>query len=226
MLPISDITTFSFQEYPGHTSCIIWFGGCNFRCPYCHNPEFIKTGFPVMDEDKVFDFLNSRIGLLEGVVLSGGECTLSDTLYDFVVKIKKMGFKIKIDTNGTNFDLMKKLIDDELLDFVAMDYKAPKKKFKSIAGIDKFDEFSKTLQLVVKSGLPMEVRTTIHTDFLDENDVNEIILDLENMGYTGKYFIQNFENLKGETLGNVGEQSRILDKSKIDFAGLRIEFRN
>ena len=81
MLPITDITNFTFQDYPEHTACIIWCAGCNFRCPYCHNPEFIEGEHKYIEENKVIDFLQSRIGLLEGVVFSGGECTLSNNLY-------------------------------------------------------------------------------------------------------------------------------------------------
>ena len=226
MLPITDITTFSFQEYPEHTSCIIWFGGCNFRCPYCHNPEFIEPGFSIMDEAKVFEFLESRSGLLDGVVLSGGECTLSNDLYDFILKIKKMGFKIKIDTNGTNFELMERLINENLLDYIALDYKACEDKFYSIAKNDNFDAFSKTLDLAIKSGLPMEIRTTVHTDLLNEDDVNKIIDDLGKRKYGGKFFIQNYRDLKGRTLGNIVEQKRILDRSKIKNYGIMVEFRN
>ena len=140
-LPIVDITSFTFQDFPGHTACIIWFAGCNFRCPYCHNPEFITGNMPKIPEEKVFEFLKSRVGLLEGVVLSGGECCLFNEVYDFVKKIKALGFLVKIDTNGTNTKLIKSMVNDKLIDFVALDYKAPKNKFVSIAGIDKFDDF-------------------------------------------------------------------------------------
>ena len=111
-----------------------------------------------MDEKEVFEFLESRIGLLDGVVLSGGECTLSNDLYDFVKKIKNMGFLVKIDTNGTNFELIKKLVDEKLVDFIALDYKAPKNKFKSISGTDLFDNFEKTLNYLIEKNINMEVR--------------------------------------------------------------------
>ena len=150
-LPIVDITKFTFQDFPEHTACIVWFAGCNFRCPYCHNPEFITGNLQKIDEQKILDFLKSRIGLLDGVVLSGGECCLFDDVYDFVKKIKEMGFLVKIDTNGTNTKLIKKLVNDKMIDFVALDYKAPKEKFKSIAGIDGFDKFDETLKFLIQS---------------------------------------------------------------------------
>lgn len=152
MLPITDITKFTFQDFPNKTACIIWFAGCNFRCPYCHNPDFITKKCKCISEAEVLSFLKERVGLLDGVVLSGGECTLSNELYDFARKIKDMGFLIKIDTNGTNFELIKKLTEDKIIDFVALDYKAPKNKFLSIAKIDQFDIFSKSLDFLIFTG--------------------------------------------------------------------------
>lgn len=225
-LPIVDITSFTFQDFPGHTACIIWFAGCNFRCPYCHNPEFITGNMPKMSEEKVFDFLNSRIGLLEGIVLSGGECCLLDDVYDFVKKIKALGFLVKIDTNGTNTKLIKSMVNDKLIDFVALDYKAPKNKFVSIAGIDKFDDFENTLNFLIQSNIDMEVRTTVHTALLDENDINNIILDLENKNYNKTYHIQNFRNDNKYTLGNLGDQTRILNTQLINSNKIKVFFRN
>lgn len=225
-LPIADITKFTFQDFPEHTACIVWFAGCNFRCPYCHNPEFITGNLQKIDEQKILDFLKSRIGLLDGVVLSGGECCLFDDVYDFVKKIKEMGFLVKIDTNGTNTKLIKKLVNDKMIDFVALDYKAPKEKFKSIAGIDGFDKFDETLKFLIQSNIDMEIRTTVHTKLLNEDDVNNIILDLENKGYNKTYHIQNFRNDNKSTLSNIGDQDRILNKELIKSSKIKVFFRN
>ena len=225
-LPIVDITKFTFQDFPEHTACIVWFAGCNFRCPYCHNPEFITGNLQKIDEQKILDFLKSRIGLLDGVVLSGGECCLFDDVYDFVKKIKEMGFLVKIDTNGTNTKLIKKLVNDKMIDFVALDYKAPKEKFKSIAGIDGFDKFDETLKFLIQSNIDMEIRTTVHTKLLNEDDVNNIILDLENKGYNKTYHIQNFRNDNKSTLSNIGDQDRILNKELIKSSKIKVFFRN
>ena len=225
-LPIVDITKFTFQDFPEHTACIVWFAGCNFRCPYCHNPEFITGNLQKIDEQKILDFLKSRIGLLDGVVLSGGECCLFDDIYDFIKKIKEMGFLVKIDTNGTNTKLIKKLVNDKMIDFVALDYKAPKEKFKSIAGIDGFDKFDETLKFLIQSNIDMEIRTTVHTKLLNEDDVNNIILDLENKGYNKTYHIQNFRNDNKSTLSNIGDQDRILNKELIKSSKIKVFFRN
>ena len=225
-LPIVDITKFTFQDFPEHTACIVWFAGCNFRCPYCHNPEFITGNLQKIDEQKILDFLKSRIGLLDGVVLSGGECCLFDDVYDFVKKIKEMGFLVKIDTNGTNTKLIKKLVNDKMIDFVALDYKAAKEKFKSIAGIDGLDKFDETLKFLIQSNIDMEIRTTVHTKLLNEDDVNNIILDLENKGYNKTYHIQNFRNDNKSTLSNIGDQDRILNKELIKSSKSKVFFRN
>ena len=225
-LPIVDITKFTFQDFPEHTACIVWFAGCNFRCPYCHNPEFITGNLQKLDEQKILDFLKSRIGLLDGVVLSGGECCLFDDVYDFIKKIKEMGFLVKIDTNGTNTKLIKKLVNDKMIDFVALDYKAPKEKFKSIAGIDGFDKFDETLKFLIQSNIDMEIRTTVHTKLLNEDDINNIILDLENKGYNKTYHIQNFRNDNKSTLSNIGDQDRILNKELIKSSKIKVFFRN
>jgi pyruvate formate lyase activating enzyme len=227
MLPITAITKFTFQDYPEHTACIIWFGGCNFRCPYCHNPEFVFGKLPAMPEKEVFDFLETRKGLLDGVVLSGGECTLSDNIFEFVEKIKNMNFKIKIDTNGSNYQKIKNLADKNFIDFIALDIKAPKHKFKLISKSDRYEDFTNTLDLLCKNKIPSEVRTTVHTDLIQEDDINEIIDNLDKRGYKGIYYIQNYRNDNNKTLENLKEQKRILDKNQlIKPKGFKLEFRN
>lgn len=227
MLPITAITKFSLQDFPDRTSCIVWFGGCNFRCPYCHNPEFIFGKFPTINEQKVFDFLKTRVGLLDGVVLSGGECTLTNDLPDFIRKIKAMGFKVKIDTNGSDYQKVKNLVDEGLVDFIALDIKAPKHKYQLISKIDVYESFSKVLDLLSENKIASEVRTTVHTALLQEDDINEIIKDLDKRGYTGNYFVQNYKNDNNKTLENLPNQKRILDTKKlIKPKGFKIGFRN
>jgi len=227
MLPITAITKFSLQDFPDHTSCIIWFGGCNFRCPYCHNPEFIHKGFPIMEEKEVFDFLETRAGKLDGVTLSGGECTLTDELPDFIKRVKAMGFKVKIDTNGSNYQKVRDLVNEDLIDFIALDIKAPEHKFKLISKSDRYEDFNKTLNLLAENKIPSEVRTTVHTDLIQEDDINQIIQDLDNRGYMGNYYVQNYRDDNDKTLENLGKQKRVLDKEKlIKPKGFKLDFRN
>ncbi|MFA5453964.1 MAG: anaerobic ribonucleoside-triphosphate reductase activating protein [Sulfurimonas sp.] len=211
---IYDLTSFTHLDYTNHLSCIVWFSGCNMRCDYCYNKDivFAKDGkFSYYD---ILNFLKTRVNLLEAVVLSGGEAS-SYELVPFCRKIKELGFKIKLDTNGTNFLHVKELIDLNLLDYVALDYKAPKEKFTQITHSNKFDEFSKTLNFLIGSDVEFEARTTVHGDLLNSDDINEIILDLKSRGYKKSYYIQEFL----ETEKNIGDLKR--PKNKLDRSLLR-----
>ncbi|MDR2778484.1 MAG: anaerobic ribonucleoside-triphosphate reductase activating protein, partial [Rickettsiales bacterium] len=120
---IADITKFTLQDYPGKIACIVWFAGCNMRCRYCHNVELLERKDGFLSEKDVLEFLETKIGLIDGVVLSGGECTLERELYGFAVEIKKLGFLLKIDTNGLNPNMIVSLMENNLADFIALDFK-------------------------------------------------------------------------------------------------------
>ncbi|MDD2789806.1 MAG: anaerobic ribonucleoside-triphosphate reductase activating protein [Sulfurimonas sp.] len=206
---IYDITKFSHLDYPDHLSCIVWFAGCNMRCVYCYNKEIVlaKNGHYKIDD--LLSFLRSRIGLLDAVVLSGGEATDYE-LKDLCETIKAFGFKIKLDTNGTNFENLRTLCEAKLIDYIALDYKAPKNKFKEITASIKFEEFSKSLNYLVQSRIDFEVRTTVHADLLDEEDINCIIDDLVERGYEQKYYLQNFRDT-GTSIGSLQSASKSLE---------------
>jgi len=208
---VYDITKFSHLDYPDHLSCIVWFSGCNMRCNYCYNSDIVyeKSGnYTLFD---VLDFLRSRVDMLDAVVLSGGEAS-SYELLEFCREIKKMGFLIKLDTNGTNFKNFQSLYEADLLDFVALDYKAPVYKYQEITKSSKFDEFSKSLKYLINGDVDFEVRTTVHADMLNEKDINSIIRDLKKRGYGGKYYLQSFLDT-GTNIGNVGQAQNSFDKS-------------
>lgn len=200
---IYDLTSFTHLDYTNHLACIVWFSGCNMRCDYCYNKDIVFAKDGKYSYNDILDFLKTRVNLLEAVVLSGGEAS-SYELVPFCLKIKELGFKIKLDTNGTNFLHLKELIDLNLLDYVALDYKAPKEKFTQITHSNKFDEFSKTLDLLINSNVEFEARTTVHGDLLNSDDINNIILDLKNRGYKNSYYIQEFL----ETEKNIGDLKR------------------
>lgn len=211
---IYDLTSFTHLDYPNHLSCIVWFSGCNMRCDYCYNKDIVFAKDGKYSYNDILDFLKTRVNLLEAVVLSGGEAS-SYELVPFCLKIKELGFKIKLDTNGTNFLHVKELIDLNLLDYVALDYKAPEAKFTQITHSNKFDEFSKTLDLLINSNVEFEARTTVHGDLLNSDDINKIIIDLKNRGYKNSYYIQEFL----ETEINIGDLKRA--KNKLDRSLLR-----
>ena len=211
---IYDLTSFTHLDYTNHLSCIVWFSGCNMRCDYCYNKDIVFAKDGKYSYNDILEFLKTRVNLLEAVVLSGGEAS-SYELVPFCRKIKELGFKIKLDTNGTNFLHVKELIDLNLLDYVALDYKAPKEKFTQITHSNKFDEFSKTLDFLIESSVEFEARTTVHGDLLQSDDVNEIILDLKNRGYKNSYYIQEFL----ETDKNIGDLKR--PKKRLEMSLLR-----
>ncbi len=213
-LPICDITPFTLQDFPDHTACILWFGGCNMRCAYCHNPELVEGKKTRIPERKVLEFLYKRQTLLDGVVLSGGECTMSPALPDFIEKLKIYGYLVKLDTNGSNPNMLEYLLRDGLLDYVALDYKAPPDKLESLTDWAQIDLFQQSLTLLCNSNVPFEVRTTVHTSLLDEDDIQTIMMDLQQHGFKGNYFIQNFQP-SPETMRPLPEQSRILNLSQI-----------
>ena len=208
---IYDITKFSHLDYPDHLSCIIWFGGCNMRCDYCYNKDIVFSKNGNYSFNDTLDFLKTRVGLLNGVVLSGGEAT-THNLKEFTQEIKKLGFKIKLDTNGLNFKSIKELIDLNLIDFIALDYKAPKDKFLKITHSNRYDEFSKTLDLLINSNIKFEVRTTLHNDLLNEDDINTIIDDLLQREYKNNYYLQKFL-VTQDNIAGIGTPKNSFDKS-------------
>ena len=219
-----DITKFTALDYEDHLSAILWFGGCNMRCSYCHNADIV-FGKNSIQKDEAISFLKSRIGKLEAVVFSGGECTLYKELPTLAKEIKKLGFKIKIDTNGTNPAILKEMVEENLVDFISLDFKAPKEKYISITGHKDFSSFLETLKYLIQKEQNFEVRTTVHSDILDENDINSIIKELHSLNFKGKYFIQNYIH-QDKILGDLQEQKRVLDRSKIITELIEVNFRN
>lgn len=181
----------SLIDYPGKISAIIFTQGCNFKCPYCHNPEIIKQdGATAKAVAPIFDFLESRKGKLDGVVITGGEPTLQNDLPEFIEHIKHIGFSVKLDTNGTNPDMLQRLIKNNLIDYIAMDIKAPIKKYPEITCSKvNTDNILKSIHLIMSSGIDYEFRTTVVKSQLAVNDfslIGELISGAQ------KYYLQRF----------------------------------
>ena len=213
---IYDITKFTHLDYPNHLACIVWFSGCNMRCDFCYNRDIVFAKDGEYSYSDVLEFLKTRVNLLEAVVLSGGEAS-SHELVEFCKKIKELGFLIKLDTNGTNYNSVKELVELNLLDYVALDYKAPEDKFMQITHSNRYHEFSNTLNLLIKSDVNLEVRTTLHSDLLNVDDINAIINDLIFRGYDNQYYIQEFL-LTEDNIGNLSRASTNFDRSKLSKA--------
>jgi pyruvate formate lyase activating enzyme len=191
-MKIGALQRFSMIEYEGKLAASIFTQGCNFRCPYCHNPELVKPEkyqetIPV---EEVYSFLENRLGKLDAVVITGGEPTLHLDLHILIEKIKKMGFLVKLDTNGTNPDILEHLIENDLLDYLAMDIKAPLRKYSHVTNctVD-IVKIKKSIELIKNSGIDYEFRSTLVEDLLTEEEVLDIG---ELLGVKTKYFLQNF----------------------------------
>lgn len=190
---IYDITPFTALDFPDHLAAIFWFTGCNLACKYCYNPHIVRSKGRI-SADEAFAFLRSRVGLLDGVVLSGGEATGCKKIVDYAREIKDLGFKIKLDTNGTNPTVLDELLRLDLIDFVAIDFKAPKEKWRLITNRsnDGFDMFGESLKILQKSGTRYEVRTTYHSELLDPIDLQTMVEHLRSSGYDKPFFVQQF----------------------------------
>jgi pyruvate formate lyase activating enzyme len=179
---IYDITPFSALDYPNNLSAIVWFSGCNLRCRYCHNLEIVD-GVGNLNEDTVLEFLNSRRNLLDGVVLSGGEATLYKSLLPLCTEIKKLGFKIKLDTNGTNPAILKSLIDYGLLDFIAVDFKAHRGIYEQITkSKNYYAENIKSIKIALKSNIEYQIRVTYHSELFLQTDIDKMFGILRDLG--------------------------------------------
>lgn len=192
------------------------------RCDFCYNKDIVFAKDGQYSYADILEFLKTRVNLLDAVVLSGGEATSHD-LVEFCKQIKELGFLIKLDTNGTNYNSVKELLKLNLLDYVALDYKAPQDKFMQITHSNRYDEFSSTLNLLIQTDIEFEVRTTLHPDLLSVYDINAIINDLIFRGYDNKYYIQNFL-LTEDNIGNLTRAEKSFDKSKLSKA-LKIIWR-
>lgn len=211
--PLYDITPFTALDYPDHLAAIFWFAKCNMRCVYCYNKDIV-FGEGEITEEEAIAFLQSRVGLLEAVVLSGGEATLYNDLVEFCKKIKQLKFKIKLDTNGLNPKLVQILVENRLVDYISLDYKAPKEKYFEITKDKHFDSFSKTLNFLIQKQFSFEVRTTIHSDLLRVEEINRIIKDLIKRGYIGTYYLQPFVFTEN-TIGKIQEEKNTFDTLKL-----------
>ena len=182
----------SLLDYPKHISCIVWTVKCNFNCPFCYNKDIVNDAAPHIPEEQIFDFLEKRKNMIEGVVITGGEPLLHKDIVDFISKIKKTGLKVKIDTNGTYPDKLQELIDKKLVDYIAMDVKAPKKKYSKLSGV-KTDvkKIQKSIDIIKNSKVDYEFRTTLVPKLLKKEDIIDIAKWLDG---SENYFLQQFKS--------------------------------
>ena len=181
----------TFIDYPEKIACIVFTQGCNFRCGFCHNPELFENKEPVLSVPAFFEFLNKRKGKLDGVVITGGEPTLhGKDLIEFIKEVKSFGFLVKLDTNGTHPDVLQELLNENLLDYIAMDIKAPLAKYKTITQTDIDTKIiKKSIDMIMNSGVDYEFRTTIVKSQLSVEDLRQIG---ELIQGAKRYYMQKF----------------------------------
>lgn len=194
-MKISGLQKLTLLDYPGHIACTIFTSGCNYRCPFCHNASLVihTNNLPSIEETEVINFLKKRTGILQGVCITGGEPTLQTDLIPFIEKIKSMGFLVKLDTNGNNYEIVKKLISMNMIDYIAMDIKNSKEKYESTTGTRFFDvnEVEKSSALLLEGKIPYEFRTTLVKEYHTEEDLRSIG---EWLRGADKYFLQAFQD--------------------------------
>ncbi len=196
-MTIGGLQKLTLIDFPGKIACTVFTVGCNFRCPFCHNPELVDPAglklSEIIDEKDFFSFLESRKSLLDGVCITGGEPTLHSDLPEFIKKIKKMGFLVKLDTNGTNPGVVSSLIEGKAVDYFAMDIKTRLQDVVTYSKVVRIEadveKIKKTIKLIMDSGVDYEFRTTVVPGLHAEED---ILCIADSIRGAKKYFLQQF----------------------------------
>ncbi len=197
-MTIGGIRKLSLIDYPGRPSAVVFTQGCNFRCTYCHNPELVHPrlfGEP-LHADEVLSFLDTRKGLIEGVVVTGGEPLVQDGLAPFLRRVRAMGYGVKLDTNGSEPDRLEELLGEGLVDYVAMDFKAPLGKYgRTTRVVTGREGLIRSLEMITGCGISYEIRTTVFSG-LEMGDLLEMAAELQSMKVES-YFLQVFKPFSG-----------------------------
>lgn len=212
-MKIGGLMKMTLLDFPGRIACTVFLEGCNFRCPFCHNSMIVDcSSSDKMSEEEFFTFLTKRKGLIDGVCVTGGEPLLNDEIFDFLKKIKDMGYEIKLDTNGSFPERLKKIVSEGLCDYVAMDIKNSPDKYPVTSGNPNisFDKVKESIEFLKNSHIPHEFRTTVVKDFHTGEDMAEIA---KIIGADEKYFVQPFRD--GETVIERGLSEFQSDEIKV-----------
>jgi pyruvate formate lyase activating enzyme len=195
-MQIAGIQKMTLVDFPGRVAATIFTRGCSFRCPFCHNPELVlpEKFNPLLSEKQILDFLESRYGKLNGICITGGEPCLQPDIAKFISYLKALGYDVKLDSNGSFPDRLKKIIDEGDVDYIAMDIKAPLSKYDKVTGCKvNQEDIKKSIQLIMNSGVDYEFRTTVSHPLHEIKDFEEIG---EMIKGAKKYFIQNYQHTK------------------------------
>jgi len=225
---ISGMQKLTLLDYPNKTACLLFTQGCNFRCPFCHNKSLLENSSnnEIISEEEVFEYLEKRKNLLDGVCITGGEPLLQKNIEIFIKKIKEKGFLVKLDTNGSFPGRLKWLIDNKLVDYIAMDIKNNFMNYESASGVqnNNIENIKKSIEIIENSGIEHEFRTTVVKEIHNEKMLENIC---EFIGKNEKYYIQNFvdnENVlkTGLTSFEKIELQEIVNKLKNTYPNIEV----
>ncbi len=194
-MKIVGIQKLTLLDYPGRVACTVFLNGCNFDCPFCHNSELLTETKALMSTDELLDFLRSRVGILDGVCITGGEPTLHRELLPLITQIKDMGYRVKLDTNGYRPDVLQSLLVQNMVDYVAMDVKNSPSRYDLTAGVEGIDmeKIAKSIDLLIKSGIEYELRTTVVDPLHDDESMQELAAFLMRFnGEISRLYLQPF----------------------------------
>ena len=188
-------------DFPGKTACTLFLAGCNFRCPFCHNASLVThiENYETHTEDEVLSFLKKRQGLLDGVCVTGGEPLLQKGIGDFFAKVKELGYSVKLDTNGSNPQMLKELVENGLVDYVAMDVKGSLENYPACVGVEGFDtkDIEKSIDFLLSDAVDYEFRTTVVAELHDVQDIAALAKRIKG---AKRYFLQQFVD-SGDLIG-------------------------
>lgn len=194
-MQINGLNKTTLLDYPGHVAATVFTGGCNFRCPFCHNGDLAWKPWeqPLIAEEEVLNFLQKRKGILEGVCITGGEPTLQKNLEPFIRKVKELGYLVKLDTNGYRPDILWRLLQEDLLDYVAMDIKSSKGGYQKASGIQNLDlsNIEESVAILKSSNILYEFRTTVVKGLHTEDDFEGIGAWIEG---SAAYYLQSYRD--------------------------------
>ena len=206
---ICGLQKMTLLDFPGKIGCTVFLGGCNFRCPFCHNSElFMGKPEKLMEDEEFFKFLSTRKGLLDGVCVSGGEPTLYKNLPEFMARIKEMGFLVKLDTNGYRPEMLKALVEQKLVDYVAMDVKNSPAMYARTVGLETMDlaPIEESLRFLIGGNLDYELRTTLVSQLHSEESIQDMEAWLGGLvpgKKPAKLFLQSFVDRDTVLFGNL-----------------------
>lgn len=225
-IPLVSLTTFTLQDFPDRAASILWLSGCQMACPYCHNPDMATGGGTRIDVDDTLEFLRRRRPMLDGVTFSGGECLLTSSVVPMIEAVKEMGYAVKIDTNGGKPDRLREVIQARLVDYVAMDFKAPLEGYELMTGWRHSELWQESFDVLRSSKIEYELRTTVYPDLLDEETVDRMMDFLEKSEFRSNYYLQHFQEAP-KTLGGLAAPSRRFDLKKLNMnRPFPVKFRN